>query len=485
MRCRPPQNGTVRMVSLLLQMGACVCIFAGPSVGREGMSREDQRPNFVVIVADDLGYRDLSCYGCLDFQTPHIDQLAAHGIRCTAGYVSHPYCSPSRAGILSGRYQQTFGHEHNPPYREDDLEIGIDAETDLLPDLLRAAGYQTGLIGKWHLGAGPPFRPTRRGFDEFYGFLGGGHDYFRFVPGGKNYDSPLWRDGAPTDDPVTYLTDDLTAEAEAFLERHSHHPFCLMVMYNAPHSPDQVTDDYLARVADIPHPGRRRYAGLVQGVDEGVGRIVARLASLHLTERTLVIFLSDNGGRRDVSDNRPLRGNKGWLHEGGIRVPFLFSWPGTLPRGTVVDQPISALDLLPTALAAAGVPAPEKCDGVDLSPLFRGDSHTPPHETMFWRVAGGAGFAVRAGDWKLVHDIGMDHPALYRLSSDPGEDLDLSQEYPERAAELSGRYRTWAATLESPRWRDGHVGNTRGEREAAARAGTRQYPMSWVEPDRE
>ena len=191
---------------------------------------EDRRPNLIVIMVDDMGYRDASCYGCIDFTTPNIDALAESGVRMTEGYVSHPYCSPSRAGLMSGRYQQRFGHEHNPPYLEDNNEIGIDKATRLLPDILKEQGYATGLVGKWHLGAGKPFRPAVRGFTEFYGFLGGGHHYFKVDPEGKGYNSPLWRDHAPVADKPTYLTDDLTKEAEAFIDRHKNKPFCLLLM---------------------------------------------------------------------------------------------------------------------------------------------------------------------------------------------------------------------------------------------------------------
>lgn len=463
-----------------LALLACLVLTACTAPAHDTRAQEARRPNVVVIMADDLGYRDVGCYGCVDFETPYIDALAASGVRCTDGYVSHPYCSPSRAGLLAGRYQQGFGHEHNPPYLEKNDEIGIDVGTQLLPDVLREAGYATGLIGKWHVGAGPPFRPARRGFTEFYGFLGGGHHYFNVNPDGKNYDSPMWRDHAPTDDTLTYLTDDLTTEAEAFIDRHADEPFMLLLMYNAPHAPDHVTDEYMAMVDSIPHMGRRRYAALVRGVDSGVGRVVAKLEELGLTEDTLVVFLSDNGGRGGVSDNRPLRGNKGWLHEGGVRVPFILSMPGTLPVDAVYEKPVTALDLLPTAVAMAGVALPDGVDGVDLSPYLQGGNDMPPHATLYWRVSGGTGFAVRHGDWKLVRDIAMDQPELYDLSTDLGEDTDLSAEHPAKLAELLAMYEAWSATLETPRWTEGHTRHTTQERAAARSAGTRQYPMPWV-----
>ena len=445
----------------------------------QASAKQDQ-PNLIVIMVDDMGYRDASCYGCVDFKTPNIDKLAESGLRLTEGYVSHPYCSPSRAGLMSGRYQQRFGHEHNPPYLEDNNEIGIDKATRLLPDLLKEHGYTTGLIGKWHLGAGEPFRPAMRGFSEFYGFLGGGHHYFKVDPKGKGYNSPLWRDHAPVADKPTYLTDDLTAEAEAFIDRNKDKPFCLLLMYNAPHSPDHVTDAYMAKVKDIKHPGRRRYAALVQGIDAGVGRVRDKLEQAGLADDTLLVFLSDNGGRRGPSDNRPLRGNKGWLHEGGIRVPFIISWPGTLPANKTYHQPIISLDLLPTLMAQAKVPLPEGVDGVNLMPYLTGENKQPPHETLYWRVSGGEGYAIRHKQWKLVHDVGMPKAMLYNLAQDLGEDKDLSATHPEQYKQLSKMYQQWSATLEKPRWVEGHTKNTTFERSEAMKKGTRQFPMPWV-----
>lgn len=442
------------------------------------------RANVVIIMADDLGYRDVSCYGCEDFETPSIDALASRGIRCTNGYVSHPYCSPSRAGLVSGTYQQSFGHEHNPAYDESNREIGIDANTKLLPAIMAEAGYKTGLIGKWHLGAGEPFRPVPRGFDEFYGFLGGGHHYFEVNPEGKSYNSPMWRGTETVADQLTYLTDDLTAEGLQFIERNQANPFCLLMMYNAPHSPDHVTQEYLERVKSIEHRGRRNYAALVQGVDEGVKRIAAKLDELNLTQKTLIVFLSDNGGRRGVSDNRPLRGNKGWLHEGGIRVPFILSMPGRLTEGTVYEKPVTALDLLPTAMALGNVDVPEGRDGVNLTPFLTGEMSEEidgvPHETLYWRVCGGGGYAIRDDDWKLVHDVGMDSAELYDLSQDIGEDNNVAENHPDKVEQLKAKFQSWSVEMETPRWTENHRGNTTSERENASKANTRQFPMPWV-----
>ena len=468
------------MRSLLSLLVLTFCHNFVYGAGNDQSQEETNLPNVIIIMVDDLGYSDVGCYGCVDFETPNIDALAKRGVRFTNGYVSHPYCSPSRAGLLSGKYQQSFGHEHNPPYDERNDEIGIDSATKLLPSLLSDAGYSTGLIGKWHLGAGEPFRPIARGFTEFYGFLGGGHHYFKVDPNGMNYDSPIWRDEGKTDDKLTYLTDDLTSEAEQFLERHQANPFCLLLMYNAPHAPDHVTDQYMNRVANIEHQGRRRYAALVQGIDEGVGRITRKLNELQLDENTLVVFLSDNGGRRGVSDNRPLRGNKGWLHEGGIRVPFVMSLPGTLPEDTTYDHPVIALDLLPTALNLGRIEIPDGCDGINLMPFLQGKTADQPHEKLFWRVSGGEGFAIRKGNWKLVRDIGMKSSSLYDLSNDVAEDDDLAEDHPDVLADLLEEYESWSRQLEQPRWTEGHTKNTLSERAAAHKAGTRQWPMPWV-----
>ncbi|MEM8736250.1 MAG: sulfatase-like hydrolase/transferase [Planctomycetota bacterium] len=463
--------------SLLALISAVTGRCAEPLLVQNG-----KRPNFVIIMADDLGYRDVSCYGCIDFETPNLDNLAASGVRCTSGYVSHPYCSPSRAGLLTGKHQQSFGHEHNPPYDESNREIGIDVGTPLLPGIMAKAGYATGLIGKWHLGAGEPFRPATRGFNEFYGFLGGGHHYFKNKIAGKHYDSPMWRNHAPTEDSLTYLTDDLTAEGERFLERNQARPFCLLMMYNAPHAPDHTTKRYEERVQSIPHKGRRRYAALVQGVDEGVGRLTAKLKELGVMDQTLIVFLSDNGGRAGVSDNRPLRGNKGWLHEGGIRVPFILSMPATLPQGMVYDKPVSALDLMPTAMSLGNIKTPEACYGVDLLPFLKGTSDLSPHETLYWRVCGGGGYAIRDHDWKLVHDIGMEKAELYDLSQDLGEDHNLADTHVRIANRLREKFERWNATLETPRWTENHRDNTTQDRAKARKAGTRQSPMPWIRP---
>ena len=464
----------MKHLPLLLLLSLLGCTATGAPTKRS------PRPNVLVVLVDDLGWRDLGCQGAEDIPTPHLDALAASGVRMTQGYVSHPYCSPSRAGILTGRYQQRFGHEHNPRYDEASDEIGSDVRETFLPALLSDAGYATAHVGKWHVGAGEVFRPLARGYDEFFGFLGGGHDYFR-ADGSSEYAGPLWRGAAPTDEQPTYLTDDLTNEALAFVRRNRGGPFFLLLAYNAPHSPDHVTEEYMASLQHIPNERRRRYAGLVGGVDAGVGRLMAELEELGIERDTLVIFLSDNGGRRGPSDNRPLRGNKGWLHEGGIRVPFLMSWPGVLPAGVTYDAPITALDVLPTAVSLAGLQLPADLDGLDLMPHLLGERTEAPHDTLHWRVCGGEGWAVRRGRWKLVRDVSMEAPALYDLEQDLGEDRDLAAEKPVLVAELEALHAAWDAGLVAPRWSDGHRRSVSMERDKASEAGQRQFPMVWDE----
>jgi len=442
----------------LAVVAAVSCVSLSPAIV------EARRPNVVVLVTDDQGYADAGFQGSEKIPTPHIDALARAGVRFASGYVSHPFCSPSRAGLLTGRYQQRFGHENNPAYRPGDERLGLPVGEVTLADVLREAGYVTGLVGKWHLGAAPPFYPRRRGFDEFFGFLGGGHDYFESAapeepPAGSLEESPaeyragLERDGRPV--PLEgYLTDVLSDEATAFVRRHRQRPFLLLVSYNAPHTPYQAPAGYRDRVAGLPDGDCRTYAAMIAAVDDGVGLIVSALRELELEDQTLIFFLSDNGGQRryECADNAPLRGGKGTLYEGGVRVPFLAVWPGRLPAGTTYEPPVSALDVFPTAAAAAGaeLPAGLVLDGVDLLPYLTGELGTSPHPSLFWRFGGGAGWAVRQGPWKLVKQDRRRQ--LFDLSSDAAEKYDLASRNRARVRELTAAYRSWSGEMIAPRW---------------------------------
>jgi arylsulfatase A-like enzyme len=442
-----------------------------PSARAEGPTA--RRPNLVIILADDYGYADAGFQGCRDIPTPQIDSIASGGVVCTSGYVSGPYCSPTRAGLLTGRYQQRFGHEYNPGSGP---EIGLALTETTIADRLKAAGYDTGLVGKWHLGAAPRFHPQRRGFDEYFGFLGGGHSYFPSGGGGEG--GSIYR-GTTAVKESDYLTDAFAREAVAFIDRHKtgDRPFFLYLAFNAVHTPMHATDDRLNRFSAIADKTRRTYAAMTTALDEGVGKVLAKLRAERLEENTLVVFFSDNGGPTmpgttiNGSRNDPLRGSKRTTLEGGIRVPFAFQWKGTLPAGKRYDLPIIQLDLHPTLLAAAGVEADPawKLDGVNLLPYFNGRETGAPHATLYWRL--GEQMALRQGDWKLVRydrhaDPGQGPslktgaaqvvgPKLYNLAQDIGESHDLSAQYPEKRAELQAVWQNWNAQLARPLWGPG------------------------------
>jgi arylsulfatase A-like enzyme len=425
-----------------------------------------QKPNIIVILADDLGYADVGCNGCQDIATPRIDALAAQGVRCTAGYVTHPYCSPSRAGLLAGRYQQRFGHEANPSFEPDNLALGLPVTETLFPALLQKAGYRTAAIGKWHLGAAPQFHPNARGFDHFFGFLGGTHDYFASDVKSRRPEITGLLDHNGEAVPFSgYLTTALGREATRFIREHCREPFFLYLPFNAPHTPLQATDDLLRR-----HPtlsgARQKYAALVSGLDDEVGRVLDTLAETQLAERTLVFFLSDNGGTPDHGNNSPLRGYKGTTFEGGVRVPFLVSWPGTLPAGKSYDHPVSALDIAATTLALAGADHPERgLDGVNLLPFLTGAVQTSPHDTLYWRVSGGWDYAVLHHSLKLCKPGLEDRTSLFDLTDDLMEKHDLATAREAEHTRLQSLYESWNRANIEPLWNDDHRTNAaRGRR---------------------
>jgi len=438
----------------------------------------DRKPNIVLIVADDLGYADVGFHGVKDIPTPGLDALAAGGIRLTNGYVTGTWCSPSRAALMTGRYQQRFGdngHEATPGH-------GLDLEETTLADRLRAAGYTTGLVGKWHLGEDPKFHPMQRGFDEFFGFLRGGHNFFPDVPiiifpdrNGIGEDLGQTPEGRATLDhqilrgkelvpEETYLTDAFAREAVSFIRRHEAKPFFLYLSFNAVHTPMQATDDRLKKFASVNHPVRKVYNAMTLAMDEAVGDVLTQLARSGLEEDTLIFFISDNGGPTlhkyayNASDNSPLRGSKGTTLEAGIRVPFVVSWPGQIASGEQYDEPVIQMDIFPTVLAAAGIDAEseKRLDGINLLPHLHGETSGSPHEALYWRSLGQ--MAIRRGNWKLVSyfakmDEGellrsdprdeMTPLRLYNLKRDIGESQDLSQQQPQLAAELLSLWNQW------------------------------------------
>lgn len=412
------------------------------------------KPNIVLIVGDDMGYADVGFHGGKDIPTPNLDKLASAGTRFTNGYVSGMYCSPTRAGLLTGRYQQRFGHETNPGAPG----AGLPLTEKTIADHLKAAGYKTALVGKWHLGSQPEQVPQQRGFDEFFGFLGGQHDYFD--------DNGVFRGTEPVEE-KEYLTDAFAREAEAYIEKNKANPFFLYLAFNAVHTPMQADDARLKKFAHIEDKQRRAYAAMMSAMDDAIGRVLAKLKETGADKNTLVMFISDNGGPAmpgttvNGSINKPLRGSKRSALEGGIRVPFVVHWPGKIESG-VYEHPVIQLDLHATILAAAGAkpPANFQPDGVDLSSYVSDAGKKAPHEALYWRM--GPQMAIRVGDYKLVrYDTTADlddkpkttSPAkLYNLKDDIGETKDLAAEQPDKARELQARWDTWNAQLAKPLW---------------------------------
>ena len=461
------------MLSRLL----AVCLFVLGVLFTSSAAVQAKSPNVIVIVSDDQGWSDVGFNGCREIPTPHLDALAESGVVFDAGYASHPYCSPSRAGLLTGRYQQRFGHECNPGAHGNDDAIeteGLPLSETLLSTVFRNTGYRTGAIGKWHLGDEPKFWPTERGFEEWFGFSGGGLSYWGDL-GKKPPLQGVLRNGkvVPKDE-LTYLTDDFSTEAVKFVEEHKEEPFFLYLAYNAPHAPDQVTREHLEKTSHIEYGGRAVYGAMVAAMDEGIGRVVQALKDQNLQDQTIIFFYSDNGGRATLARNFPYRGHKGMLFEGGIRVPFCVSWPGQIEGGRRYEHPVSALDIFPTVLAAAGVdtPAALQLDGVNLLPYLKGSKQGRPHDTLFWRYACGNdvyGYAVRDGDWKLVYSVYKGKHLLFDLKADPWERNDLAEQRPELVQQLTTLHRDWDEELMEPLWLDPHGANVHKE-EAARQA---------------
>jgi len=421
--------------------------------GSDASAQESPRkPNIVLIVADDLGYGELGAQGNKDIPTPQIDSIAAHGVRFTQGYVSCPVCSPTRAGLMTGRYQQRFGHEHNPgPAEQAAAQFGLPLSETTLAQRLHDLGYVTGMVGKWHLGYRAGYQPQDRGFDEFFGFLGGAHSYLRE---GKNH--AMLRGTTPIEEPE-YLTDAFAREAVAFVERNKSRPFFLYLPFNAVHSPLQTTAKYDARFSGMENGKRKTFAGMLTAMDDAVGRVLGKLKELNLTDNTIIVFISDNGGPtpQTTAGNGPLRGFKGTIFEGGVRVPFFVQWPARLPAGRVYEQPVISLDILPSlVVAGGGMPAADwKLDGVNLWPYLQGENQARPHETLYWRF--GEQWAIRHGDWKLARPANAAQPLLFNLADDIGEQRDLAAAHPDRVRQLTEAYNGWNSQLADPLWRKG------------------------------
>ncbi len=410
-------------------------------------NRPDAPPNILVILADDAGYADFGFMGG-DIPTPHIDRLAESGVVFTDMHITATVCSPSRAGLITGRYQQRFGHEANIP----PPDLGMDPSELTIGDALKLAGYKTGIIGKWHLGSRDQYHPNNRGFDEFWGFLGGSRSYY--FDESKDDAEDQEREILHNESHVSfsgYLTDEFSSQSLSFIEENKDHPFFLFLSYNAVHTPMHTSDTDLERFKD--HP-RAKLAAMTWAMDRGVGMVLDKLEELELKENTLVFFLSDNGGAaNNQSSNLPLKGFKGNKFEGGHRTPFILSWPARVPGGKQYDGLSSSLDIYATSLAAAGInKAPGKpLDGVDLIPHVTGIDPTAPHEALFWRKEKMA--AVRTARYKLIRldDYGY---RLYNLQDDLGEINDLSESNPELLMKLISSLEMWEQELEVPLWHE-------------------------------
>lgn len=404
-----------------------------------------RRPNIVFIMADDLGVHDLSCFGRPDYETPNIDTLARDGVKLTASYANSCTCSPTRTALLSGRYQYRLEvGNYDPLIRAD---IGFPPGHPTLASILRRAGYRTALVGKWHLGAPPLFGPLRSGYDEFFGITGGAADYYTHDLGGLagpartpdlyENESPIAREG--------YATDLFTERALAFVQANRARPFFLSLHYTAPHWPWQSrTDAGAPRASDFHFDGGTPaiYADMVRALDDGVGAVLAELDRQGLRENTIVVFTSDNGGER-YSYHWPLRGGKGSLHEGGIRVPTLVRWPERLAPGGECAGVNITMDWLPTLVGAAGARPDRRypSDGVDIMPLLMGAPGAP--RTLFWRTADQG--AAHSGTWKYLRRGALEY--LYELSADPGERANLRLREGDMFATLKHAFEAWEAAM--------------------------------------
>jgi arylsulfatase A-like enzyme len=428
----------------------------------------DRQPNVIVILADDLGFADLGVHGGKDIPTPHIDSIAKSGVRCTQAYVSCPYCSPTRAGLNTGRYQTRFGHEFNEPAPAERPKFGLPLTEKTIGDRMKALGYTTGAIGKWHLGYTPDRRPTARGYDQFFGTLGN----TPFILATNFVDSRTPAEPRTLSDSSFYTTDAYAQRAEEFIREHKAKPFLLYLPFNAQHVPLQAPQKYLDRFPRIENPERKQYAATLAALDDAVGRVLAAVRESGLEANTLVFFTSDNGGPmtkmgQNGSNNHPHRGQKGDVWDGGIHVPLFIQWKGRLPAGKTYDQPVISLDILPTSVVAAGGKVEDgwHLDGVDLLPYLEGKATGMPHDHLCWRF--GTQWAIRQGNWKLAQGfdesanstppaqpnlVKVTPPQLYNLATDPGETKDLSSQHGDKVAMLRGLYDKWNADNQPPAW---------------------------------
>ncbi|MCP5433515.1 MAG: sulfatase-like hydrolase/transferase [Alphaproteobacteria bacterium] len=470
-------------VSAIVSIAALgAALFASPALA--AAKPDSGRPNIVVILADDLGYADISTYSHR-LDTPNIDRIGEEGVVFEDGYVAMPICSPSRAGLMTGRYPQRFGFEYNARQDEAVPDVGLDTKELTLADALKAAGYHTGVVGKWHLGFQDRFYPTNRGFDEFFGHLGGATSYidpknpdaislvaedfkeYGDITAARSFERQnasraggraILRgpDREVVENHQQYITDVFGDEAAGFIRRNAKEPFFLYAAFNAPHDPFQVTKKYYDRFANVASRTERVYLAMVSALDDAVGNILEALDETGVADNTLVIFLSDNGCAAYIPGHcscEPLSGGKLTYYEGGVRVPFVLRWPSRVPAGQRIAIPVSSLDIMPTAVAAAGgaLPADRAYDGNNLLPYLEGQPAETIHARLVWRAA--PSIAIREGQYKLIK---LDHNVpggfLYDLSADPKEHNDISAAHPEVVKKLEATLADWEKITGPPAW---------------------------------
>ncbi|MEW6236584.1 MAG: sulfatase-like hydrolase/transferase [Candidatus Omnitrophota bacterium] len=424
-----------------------------------------EKPNVIIFFADDLGYNDIGCYGAEDMRTPNIDALAAAGTYFTQWYSNAPVCSPSRAALLTGRYPQRTGVANNVPSGLD--SAGLKPDEITLAEAMRGLDYRTGLFGKWHQGSRQDSRPQAQGFEESFGFLSGCVDYYSHIYywHQSGYQVPyhdLWRNGEEVWENGEYLTHLIAREASRFVRENKERPFFLYIPFNAPHYPMHAPKEYFERVKHINDPQRRTQAAMAAALDDSIGSVMKELDRQGLRDKTLILFISDNGPssepRNLLDDSRqkyhggrayPFKGCKGGLHEGGIREPAIVHWPGVIPSGQVIDEVGATMDVFPTVLKLAGgeLPTDRPIDGKDIFPMITQKAKSP-HEEIFWGL--GEQRAVRAGDWKLLLNGKLDFEEksespvlLYNLKDDPGETKDLKEQHPDLVEKLKQRIAFW------------------------------------------
>lgn len=416
----------------------------------------DTPPNIIVILADDLGYNDLGFTGSKDIKTPVIDGLAENGMIFKNGYVTHPYCGPVRAGILVGRHQARFGMESNLDHLPFNPHHGMSTEEKTFPQRLKEVGYTTGMVGKWHLGSHDKFHPNNRGFDYFYGFLGGAHHYFPDMVeiGTDPYKAPM-QENKKLGEFNDYLTYDLSKHGIKFIQENQDNPYLLYVSYNAPHGPLEAPDDLLEKYKHIQDKDRRTYLAMVDAMDKGIGMLVDELKKNGQFDNTLIFFLSDNGGPYpedwckdlDYTNNSPFRRGKVALTEGGIHVPFIAHWPAKIKGGITFDGLVSSLDIAATSVAISGAESDELLEGVNLEPYFIGKKTDSPHKALFWRLYEQDNlWAVRTENYKYMHQplptVGL---CFFDMKNDPYEKENIVGQMPEKQKELATLWNEWNA----------------------------------------